>query len=705
MIEVVTASAITAFVTAVFNGAAGEMGKQLLLSTHAQIGRTLGRRTPLPTSESGLQALGREISSRLEPGRGQTQEWAVLLGSMPLAQTLSPGAGVPPPPRDFTDRAAVIRELKREATRRTKGQPRAALLWGPPGIGSSAVALYFAAENADLYPDGQFYVDLRDAAGGQEVEPVAVLHRVLGEMNVRPEDVPATESGCQDLYRRLTNGRRALVVINHATTVAQVRPLIPNTPELFLLVVASGPPFALEARRIEVPPLKERDAKELLKRAAGADNVARAKAHLPEILERCAGNGYAFRTAAAQLLDAQTPSAESLDAPRSSDPVRSTVRAVCARLPSTTVRLCRLAALGEWPAVTADIAGWAADVSPQEAARTLAEAAEAHLIEPLGDGRYRFHPQVGRYLADTAGPHLGAAACSDAVSRVLTGLMNRAEHAAHAALPESWRVAGAPERGEPFAGESEGLAALVTERANLLRAIVVAEEHQHDDTCLRLGRALWPLVLKAGYWAEALPALRTAARRADQRRPESSTSPALHFQLAHCLGQLRRWEEAEDEARTAVAQERAAGHLLGEASCIEYLGLLNLYRSNGSKAAECFAEAGRRYRLLLDEQGEDRQLRRALALLERHTGRALWLQGELAESRARLNSARAYFEREGERYNLARTLTDLAETAHTAGARTDALAHIAEATELLPPDAAPHRQYLTDLRRRCEAMR
>lgn len=36
---------------------------------------------------------------------------------------------------------------------------------------------------------------------------------------------------------------------------------------------------------------------------------------LPEIPERCAGNGYALRTAAAQLLAAQTPSAESLDAP------------------------------------------------------------------------------------------------------------------------------------------------------------------------------------------------------------------------------------------------------------------------------------------------------------------------------------------------------------------------------------------------------
>ncbi|WP_431983983.1 tetratricopeptide repeat protein [Streptomyces qinglanensis] len=702
MIEVVTASAITAFVTAVLNGAAGEMGKQLLLSTSAQIGRTLGRPAPLPTTEPELRRVGREVSSRLQPGQHLTREWALLLGSLPSAGMLTPGAGIPPPPRDFTDRTAVLRQLKREATRPAKGRSRAVLLWGPPGIGCRTAALYFAAENSGRYPDGQFYVDLRDVAGGHAVEPVVVLQRVLQEMNVEPADVPATASGCQDLYRRLTNGRRALVVINQATSAAQVRPLVPNTPELFLLVIASGPPFALEAERIGVPPLADRDAKTLLKRVAGAENVARAKAQLPGILERCAGNGYALRAAAAQLSEPQLP--EPPAGPRTSDPVRSTVRAVCAGLPPATVRLCHLVALGGWPTVTADLAGWALGASPEDAAPMLAEAAEAQLLQPLDDGGYRFPAEVGRYFADTAGAQLGAPACSAAVSHMLAGLLNRAEHAAHAALPESWRVADAPERGDPYAGEAEGLAVLVAERANLLRAVSVAEEYQHVGTCLRLARALWPLVLKAGYWAEALPALRTAAGCADERQPESRASAGLHFQLAHCLGQLRRWEEAEREAEAAVAHERAAGHLLGEASCIEYLGLLNLYQSKGPEAAERFTEAEQCYRRMVSDQGEDRHLRRALALLERHMGRALWVDGELEESRARLHNARDHFERAGEHYNLARTLTDLAETAHTAGDGTEALDHIAQAERLLPPSAAAHRRYLTDLRRRCEAV-
>nr|WP_240979580.1 tetratricopeptide repeat protein [Streptomyces sp. HNM0574] len=123
----------------------------------------------------------------------------------------------------------------------------------------------------------------------------------------------------------------------------------------------------------------------------------------------------------------------------------------------------------------------------------------------------------------------------------------------------------------------------------------------------------------------------------------------------------------------------------------------------GDEAAERFAEAGECYRRAEAEGGEEGNLWRAFALLERHTGRALWVRGELTESRARLTEARTRFEREGDHYNLARTLTDLAETAHAAGDDTEALDHLTAAARLLPEDARPHLRYLTDLRRRCEA--
>ncbi|MEK8170905.1 hypothetical protein NKH77_19110 [Streptomyces sp. M19] len=70
VLEMVALSALTGFLTAAGNGAAGEMGKQLLQSTGALVRRTMGRETPLPTSPEGWQTLAAQTHARLgdDPG-------------------------------------------------------------------------------------------------------------------------------------------------------------------------------------------------------------------------------------------------------------------------------------------------------------------------------------------------------------------------------------------------------------------------------------------------------------------------------------------------------------------------------------------------------------------------------------------------------------------------------------------------------------
>ncbi|ATL80341.1 ATP-binding protein [Streptomyces malaysiensis subsp. malaysiensis] len=707
MFEVVTVSALTAFLTAVGNGAAGEMGKQMLLSTGALVRRTLGRETPLPTTPEGWEVLAREMHPRLGRDGRRGGEWALLLRSLPdSAVALRPGAQLPPATHDFTDRQTVLRQLRREATRAAAGRPRVALLYGPPGIGTSAVALHWGADQVARYPDGQFYVDLRDAPGESGLEPSAVLLRLLGRMGVEPELIPPTEPARVELYRRMLTGRRALVVIDHASSAAQVRGLVPATPEVFLLVVASGPAFALEAERIAVPPLSDRDAVKMLRKVAGPEKVALAKPRMPALLGDCAGNAFALKAAAMSLLAEEPPLPEDMAESSARHPVHGMVRNACRRLRPDTARLCRLTALGGWPALDARLAAETAQVGREEAAGMLVEAAEVQLVEPLGDGRYRFRPEVRHALADTAALEHGIPECSAAISRALDGLLNRALHAAHAALPQSWRTEPAPAEGTAYRDEAEGMAVLLAEAGNVVRAVSVAEEYQHIDTALRLARALWPVQLKAGRWDEVLPALRVGARCADRYRADSRMAGALHFQLGHCLGELGRAEEADREVRTAAACERAAGHVRGEASSLEMLGLLSLNGWRYEAAYERFVEAERVYRRITPGQEGAEDLPRALALAERHQGRALRGLGRLEESRVRLEAVRDFFAERGEAYNQARTLTDLAETLHDAGDDAEALTKITEAERLLNPEqATPHLTHLARLRLRCQAPR
>ncbi|MCZ7431739.1 ATP-binding protein [Streptomyces sp. WMMC1477] len=703
MLEIVAVGALTAFLTQVANGAAGEMGKQLLQSTGALVRRTMGRETPLPESAEGRRTLAGQMHARMARDPRQAGEWSLLVrGLSEQALTLSPGRGLPPAPRDFTNRQRVLRQLGREATRPAAGRPRVALLYGPPGIGTTAVALHLGAAHYARFPDGQFYVDLRDAARDTGPEPGVVLLRLLREMGVEPERVPPTEEGREELYRTLTADRRALVVVDHASSLAQVRNLIPATPEVFLLVVVSGPPFALEAERVPVPPLSDRYAVRMLRTVAGREDTALAKPQIRQLLHHCGGNPLALKTAASGLLragdgPAPEPSPGATGRPALPGPAGDAHR----RLRPQAARLCGLTALGGWPSVDARLAAAAGAVTEREAGRLLAEAADVHLLEPRPDGRYRFRPEARRLLADRAAAEHGAAACAAATERVLDTLLRRARHAAHAALPQSWRTEPAPDDESPHADEAEGVAALAADVDNLVRAVFVAEEHGHLDTGLRLARALWPLQLKAGYWDEALPALRVAVRWAGEHRPDTRMAGALHFQLAHCLGALERWEEAEGAARAAVATERAAGHLRGEASSVEFLGLLSLYQWRYEAAYERFVESERLYRNITEGQEGAADRARALALSERHQGRALRGMGRPAEAGDALESAVDFFARRGEAYNQARALTDLAETLHDAGDDAAALTRITEAERLLSPVAAPHLRYLANLRLRC----
>ncbi|MFF6792065.1 ATP-binding protein [Streptomyces filamentosus] len=708
MLEVVALSALTTFLLGVGNGAAGEIGKNLTLSAGTLVRRTLGRETPLPAAAEDRRALAARVHARLSGDPRRAGEWAQMLeGSPEPAAEPSQGA-MPPAPWAFTNQEKVLKQLVREADRAWEGRPRVVLLSGPAGSGSTSVALRLGAETRDRFPDGQYYVDLRDAAGETGPDSAGVLLRLLREMDVHPDLIPGTEAGRERVYRQLTAERRALVVIDHATSPAQVRALVPSTPDVLLLVVVSGPPLLLEAERVAVPPLNDRHAKRLVRKVAGPEHAARVKARLPGVLERCRGNAFALH-AEARLLTRDEPE----HAPGGrigawpDHPVRTAVHAASLRLGPDALRLCRLVALGGWPSVSAGLAAAAADVHEATAARLLDEAVDVGLLEPLPDLRYRFRPEVRRQLAETAAAEYGLGACADAVTRVLDALLALVLPASRAALPESWRTEVPEEHRAASASVPDGLAVLAAEVANVARAVVVAEEHGRTDTALWLARSLWPLQLKAGYWDEVLPALRDAARCAEETRADERTAAALHFQLAHCLGETGRWEQAARAARSAVTYERAAGHARGEASAVELLGLLSLNRWEYEEAYARFAEAEAVYRGIGPGEEGAADLPRALALIERHQGRALRGMGRPDESRRCLERAVDFFAgRTGappEAYNHARALTDLAETLHEAGDSATALARITEAEALLPASAAPHRAYLAGLRRRCAA--
>ncbi len=219
-------------------------------------------------------------------------------------------AQLPPAPGDFTGRATEAAALRRHLLAGTAPGRRAgaavAAITGEGGLGKTALALHTAHRSREDFPDGQLYVDLR-ASHAAPPDAAGLLARLLRGLGVPDGAVPAGTETRAALYRRVTDGRRLLVVLDDAPAAADVRPLLPATPTSAVLVTSrhryaddrDGPrPGAAEVR---LGPLSRAAAVELFARLAGPGRVAGEPEAAAAMVELCAGSPLVLREMAARL--------------------------------------------------------------------------------------------------------------------------------------------------------------------------------------------------------------------------------------------------------------------------------------------------------------------------------------------------------------------------------------------------------------------
>lgn len=319
----------------------------------------------------------------------------------------------------FTGRAAEVARIRSLLLRRPPGPAsrlRAALVTGMPGSGKSALAAEVAYSCAGAFPDGVVHADLSDADGAAR-PPAAVLAEILSALG----DIgPAAGRDLSDLVRRYragTGSARLLVVLDGASSDAQLTPLLPASPDAALLVTSRTRLVTVPAVcTVPLEPLSDEDAVLLLAETVGADRI---RAELPaarDLVRYCAGLPLALRIAGARLaarphwpvarLAAQLadPRARLAGLCYGDLELGGTLDGAVSRLsPTTAAALPWLAAVGSDP-FTARLAGDVIGLAEAEGA--LEELVDACLIssEPgggaAGEDRYRFHPLVLLHAAE-----------------------------------------------------------------------------------------------------------------------------------------------------------------------------------------------------------------------------------------------------------------------------------------------------------------
>jgi DNA-binding SARP family transcriptional activator len=371
-------------------------------------------------------------------------------GGPPAAPPVRP-AQLPPDPAGFVGRAAYADRLDRirpDAAGRGGGAA-ICLVVGGAGVGKTTLATHWAHREADAFPDGQLYVNLRgSAAADSPTDPADALCGFLQAMGVAHGQMPESTDARTALFRSLLAGRRILVVLDNARDAHQVMPLLPGAPGCATVVTSRRQmPYLVAttgADQIILPPFSPEEARRMLVRLLGEERLKGRQQAVRDVVDGCVRLPLLLRLAAARLA---APPGHPLSAPAAGAPDAAGtdgvagIRAVFSRtydlLSTAAARLFRLLGLHPGPELSTGAAAGLAGLDPARARTLLAELTRAGLLTEPAPDWFHVHDLFRDYAAELARTHDTPADRQDAVQRALDHYVQ----SAHAVCGPSWEPA------------------------------------------------------------------------------------------------------------------------------------------------------------------------------------------------------------------------------------------------------------------------
>ena len=166
---------------------------------------------------------------------------------------------------DFTGRSAELAEL---LDRLPADSMAVTILSGMPGVGRTSLAVHSAHLAKARFPDGQLCAWLDDC--GLARDPQVVLGELLRGLGFPAGEIPVSRFEREAMYRSALAERKVLVLIDGASSAAQVRPLLPSTAGSAVIVTSRSRLADIDgAKTIELGGMLPADAVTLLGKISG----------------------------------------------------------------------------------------------------------------------------------------------------------------------------------------------------------------------------------------------------------------------------------------------------------------------------------------------------------------------------------------------------------------------------------------------------
>lgn len=601
----------------------------------------------------------------------------------PDATTVVVPRQLPAAPAHFAGRQRELTSLTGRLGTSAGGGPAIVAISGIPGVGKTALALHWAHQIQQRFPDGQLYVNLRGFdASPAAVTPAEAISGFLECTGVDASQVSPRLDARAALYRSLLADKRMLIVLDNARDEAQVRPLLPGSPACVVLVTSRNELTGLIAAEgacpVRLDVLTEPEAQQLLAGRLGAGRVAAEAAAVTEVTALCARLPLALAIAAARAATRPTvPLAcvadglrsirhrlASLDVGDEATNIKAVFSWSYRLLSEPAARMFRLLGVHPGPDISVAAAASLAVVSAQPASAALSELLRAGLVQDHTPGRFTMHDLLHTYAADLGDEterHEGRRRALDHylhTARTAVGLVYPAARQITVAPPGP---DAAPER---LTGSGPALAWLQAEHQVLLAATAAAADSGFDDHAWQLAAVLREYFARRGHYADWATSQQVALAAA-RRLGDDAAQALAHRSAGEALTRLGSWQDAHGHLLDSLTLYGKLRDDAGQASCHCGMGQLSESQGDHARALYHAQHALRLYRAAGDLAGQ------ASALNAIGWDNALL--GNNQRAFAYCNKALKLHRDGGNRFGEAATLDSLGFCCHQAGRHGEAI--------------------------------